>query len=134
MTLDRRQFIVSSSLAVAAGAFRGFPAFAQDPETGFEALRGGVGIFNGSGGTIGWLVSAEGTVVVDSQFANTAQICVDGLRERSDRGIDILINTHHHGDHTAGNQVFQAVVKHIVAHARVPGLQRRQGRRRGHRS
>ena len=127
MTLDRRQLIVSSSLAVAAGAFRGFPAFAQDdPETSFEELRGGVGIFNGSGGTIGWLVSPEGTLVVDSQFPNTAQICVDGLRERSERGIDILINTHHHGDHTAGNQVFEAVVKHIVAHSRVPGLQRRQ--------
>ena len=125
LRLNRRQFITTSSFAVAAGAMRGLPAFGQDPETSFEELRAGVGIFNGSGGTIGWLVSEGGTVAVDSQFANTAQICVDGLRERSERGIDILINTHHHGDHTGGNQVFQGVVKHIVAHSLVPELQRR---------
>ena len=125
MILNRRCFIVRSSLVVAAGALRGLPGFAQSSETSFEALRSNVGIFNGSGGTIGWLVSTDGTVVVDSQFANTAQVCVDGILERSERGIDILINTHHHGDHTAGNQVFQRVVKHIVAHTRVPELQRR---------
>jgi|TARA_Y100000031_G_scaffold67470_1_gene75210 glyoxylase-like metal-dependent hydrolase (beta-lactamase superfamily II) len=130
-TLNRRQFIATSSFAVAAGALRGLPAFAQEPETSFETLRGGVGIFNGAGGTIGWLVSPDGTVAVDSQFANTAQICVDGLRERSERGIDILINTHHHGDHTAGNRVFQGVVKHIVAHSRVPELQRRAAEEAG---
>ena len=38
--------------------------------------------------------------------------------------IDILVNTHHHGDHTGGNPVFKAAVKKILAHANVPELQR----------
>jgi cyclase len=36
------------------------------------------------------------------------------LKERSPKGIAILINTHHHGDHVAGNPVFRKVVKQIV--------------------
>ena len=40
-----------------------------------------------------------------------------GLRERTPRGVELLINTHHHADHTGGNQVFRASTKRIVAHA-----------------
>ena len=42
----------------------------------------------------------------------------------------MLINTHHHGDHTAGNQTLQPAVETIVAHANVPRLQRRQAAER----
>lgn len=38
--------------------------------------------------------------------------------------MDVLINTHHHGDHTAGNGVFREAAEKIVAHQRVPELQR----------
>jgi glyoxylase-like metal-dependent hydrolase (beta-lactamase superfamily II) len=37
------------------------------------------------------------------------------LKQKAPKGIDLLINTHHHGDHTGGNPVFKPVVKHIVA-------------------
>jgi cyclase len=50
---------------------------------------------------------------------------VDGLAERSKRGIDLVINTHHHGDHTGGNGVFKAKAKRILAHVRVPELQQK---------
>ena len=55
-------------------------------------------------------------LVVDSQYADTAQACIDGLKQKSTHAIDVLINTHHHGDHTAGNKTFRPVVKSIVAH------------------
>ena len=41
----------------------------------FTLLRRNVGIFNQRGGTIGWLVSGDGLLVVDSQFADTAPTC-----------------------------------------------------------
>jgi glyoxylase-like metal-dependent hydrolase (beta-lactamase superfamily II) len=38
------------------------------------------------------------------------------LKQKAPTGIDLLINTHHHGDHTGGNSVFKPVVRHIVCH------------------
>jgi cyclase len=119
--MNRRRFLASSSSAIISAALREWPALAQGrqskPATRFEDLRGGTGIFTGRGGTIGWLVTDEGAVVVDSQFPGTAEACVEGLKQKSRRGIHVLINTHHHADHTAGNKIFRPAVKFIVAHA-----------------
>ena len=123
MVVTRRQFVRSSALALAAGALRGIPSFGQETAR-FESLRDGVGIFTMRGGTIGWLVSPDAALVIDSQFADTAAACLEGMRARTARQLDALINTHHHGDHTGGNAVFKPAVRTIVAHANVPGLQR----------
>jgi cyclase len=124
MHIDRRRFIILSSAAVAAAPFRSVIAQAP-PATRFEAIRGNVGYFFGKGGTIGWLINKEAVVVVDTQFADTAAICLEGLKQKSSRGIDVLFNTHHHGDHTSGNPTFKPATKKIVAHAKVPELQKR---------
>lgn len=127
MSVTRRTFIVVSSMAAGSVPLRG-PLWAQTPApppaTKFEAIRRSIGYFTGQGGTIGWLVNTDAVVVVDTQFPATATICVDGLKQRSSRGIDLVFNTHHHGDHTSGNRVFSEVAKKIVAHTRVPELQR----------
>jgi cyclase len=129
MSVTRREFIVLSTAAVAAIPSRGL-VFAQQaaapPVTSFEAIRGNVGIFNGRGGTIGWLSNKDALFVIDSQYPDTAKICLDGLKQKAGRGADVLINTHHHGDHTGGNGVFKPEVKKIVAHARVPALLQQQ--------
>lgn len=129
MILNRRQFLASSSVAIAAGVLRDLRAFGQaaqapPPAPKFEDLRAGVGIFTQRGGTIGYFISPDGVVVIDSQYADTAPVCLDGLKQRATRPIDFLFNTHHHADHTGGNQVFRPAVKQIVAHARVPELQK----------
>ena len=83
----------------------------------FTPLRRNVGFFTARGGTIGYLLSPAGIVVVDSQFADTGKLCVDGLAQQSgQRPIDFLVNTHHHGDHTGGNIAFKGVAKKVVAH------------------
>ncbi len=85
------------------------------PVRSFTELRRGVGMFIGTGGTIGYLVNGDGAIAVDSQFMNTAEICAAGLRQRAPKGIAMLLNTHHHGDHTGGNKAYG--VSKIVAHA-----------------
>ena len=121
--MNRRAFLATSSFAVIAAALKELPVYggyqgpAVPPVTRFEDLRGGIGIFTGQGGTIGWLATPEGVLVIDSQFPATAQSCIEGLKLKSPHAIDVLINTHHHGDHTAGNKTFRPVVKTIVAHA-----------------
>ena len=131
MFWNRREFLTTSSLALVGGAFGRLPLRAQDATPRFEELRRNVGAFHMRGGTIGWLISDDALVVVDSQYPDTASACLSGLKMRSSRMIDVLVNTHHHGDHTGGNKVLRAATREIVSHANVPGLQRRQARLRG---
>jgi cyclase len=119
VNFTRRDFLTTSAatLTLGLGPARLFAqAAASPPETKFVELRRGAGMFIGSGGTIGYLVNAAGAVAIDSQFANTATIAVAGLKQRAPKGIEMLLNTHHHGDHTGGNLVFRGAVRRIVAH------------------
>jgi cyclase len=132
MIWNRRDFITASSLGLVSAA-GGRALFAQTPAAQpapavpeFKDVRGSVGVFTARGGTIGYLVTPDAVVVVDSQFADTAPMFLDGLKPKTSRTIDLLINSHHHPDHTGGNKVMQPSVAKIVAHANVPGLQRKQ--------
>jgi len=122
--MDRRQFLINSSL-LAAGAALPFKSMLARTQGNFSTLRRNVGYFTERGGTIGWLASDDGMVIVDSQFPETAKNCLNGLKDRSDHPLDLLINTHHHGDHTSGNPTFQAVAEKMVAHENVPKLMKR---------
>jgi len=135
MNRTRREFLGTSSLIISGVVLSRVPALGQTqppapPVTPtFDLIRGDVGAFTARGGTIGYLINADGVMIVDSQFPDTAQMLLDGLKQRTSRPIDLLINTHHHGDHVGGNKVLRPSVKKIVAHTNVPGLQKAQAER-----
>jgi cyclase len=133
MSWTRRDFVRASALGVAAAAFpRPLRLGAQPPLSEFTPLRRNVGTFTDRGGTIGWLVNNDGVLVVDSQFADTAEGFLQGLNARTgSRPIDALINTHHHGDHTTGNSVLRPAARTIVAHVRSAENQRRVAQAQG---
>lgn len=121
MPLSRRDFLVGTAAAAATGVL--IPsrfAGAWQTQTAvpvFTPIRRNVGYFTMRGGSIGYMVNPSGVVVVDSQFPAEAKACLDGLNERSkNRGVDVLLNTHHHGDHSGGNISFRGSVKKVVAH------------------
>jgi glyoxylase-like metal-dependent hydrolase (beta-lactamase superfamily II) len=122
MTWTRREFGVAAAAGAAAAVLPRRTAAQQTPPPPapavFTPLRRNVGIFHQRGGTIGWLVNGDGVVVVDTQFADTAPNLLSGLKERTPRQIDVVINSHHHPDHTGGNGVMKAAAKQIVAHER----------------
>lgn len=124
--MRRRTFIRSVAVASAGAALTGTRAFGQQPAQlpGLRELRRGVGVFVGPGGTIGWLANRDAIVIVDSQFPATASACLDALRQRSRAERVILINTHHHGDHTAGNVTLRPAVRQIVQHERCAAAHR----------
>ena len=103
----------------------GAGAGAAVPE--FKDVRRNVGTFTARGGTIGYLITPDAVVVIDSQFADTAPLFLNGMKPKAPRKMDLLINSHHHPDHTGGNKVMQPNVGKIVAHANVPGLQQQAG-------
>ena len=66
MRFNRREFVLTSSSALAAGVFGPSTLFAQQaapaaPPTVpvFAPLRRNVGIFSARGGTMGWLVASD---------------------------------------------------------------------------
>jgi len=136
--VTRRTFLIASAAAIGSGALArrvGAQTPPQNPPSTpqpapvlnpvFTPVRRGVGTFTARGGTIGYLVNAGGILVVDSQYPDAAKAFLDGLNAQTKgRKIDVLINTHHHADHTGGNPVFKPVAKTIVAQAKVPGLQK----------
>ena len=126
MSPSRRELLeVLGLLAVTPWGRAAAAQPAAVPNVSFTSLRRDVGIFTGRGGTIGWLITPDAVVVVDSQFPETATACLEGVKARATRPIDFLINTHHHPDHTSGNVIFQPAVASIVAHRNVPALQKR---------
>ena len=141
MSPTRRDFLVTSAAAALGAAFAR-PLFAHAPQQGqpnqpqpvFTPIRRNVGTFTMMGGTIGWLVNPGAVAVVDTQFPPAARALLAELRSRAKRDdVDVVINTHHHGDHTSGNPVFRGVAKHVVAHTmadqhlrRAPGPQQTQ--------
>ena len=117
--MNRRNFIQKSALTI--GAFSLLPnglwaKSVTDTPYKIKEVRGGVSVFSEKGGTIAYLNSPKGMVVVDSQFPEQSQHLIDELKKQSTNPFKLLINTHHHGDHSAGNITFKGLVEHVVAH------------------
>lgn len=116
--MNRLTFLRSSALTVGALTIaqqKILAAFAIDPWK-ITMLNENMGIFTEKGGTILFFLSRNGVVIVDSQFPDSAQHCIDEIKKRSDKPFTMLINTHHHGDHSAGNIVFKGMVGNVIAH------------------
>jgi cyclase len=117
--MERRSFIRNTSL-LAGGSLlfhqQVLAAIFNSYDFNIRMLRNNVGIFTERGGTIGFLLSNDGIVVIDAQFPDTAAHLIEALKKQNTNPFRYLLNTHHHGDHTAGNIAFKGVVEHVVAH------------------
>lgn len=117
--MNRRNFIQNTALTI--GAFTLLPnglwakSSLENPYK-IKELRGGVNVFSEKGGTIAFINTSKGMVVVDSQFPEQSQHLIDELKKQSTKPFKLLINTHHHGDHSSGNISFKGLVEHVVAH------------------
>ncbi len=83
-----------------------------------QPLAGNVYALYGRGGNVGFFVGPDAVLVVDSQFKELAPGIVEQIRKVTDKPIKFLLNTHHHGDHVGGNEVFRQFAL-ILAHDNV---------------
>lgn len=118
--MQRRYFLRNTVLT--AGLFSLSPrdllaALLQQPAWKIKMLTKEIGVFTERGGTILFSFTKEGIVVVDSQFPDQSQHLIDELKKQNNSPFRLLINTHHHGDHSAGNISFKGIVPHVLAHA-----------------
>ncbi len=72
----------------------------------------------GRGGNVGFFVGPDAVTVIDSQFKDLAPGIVAEIKKVTDKPIRFLINTHFHGDHVGGNEVFRQFAM-ILAHDNV---------------
>ncbi len=117
--MQRRQFIRNTGLIAGASLLfqkNSWASIFAPNDFNVKMLRNNVGIFTEKGGTIGFLLGKEGSVVIDAQFPDSATHLIEDLKKRSTTPIRYLLNTHHHGDHTSGNISFKGIVEHVVAH------------------
>jgi glyoxylase-like metal-dependent hydrolase (beta-lactamase superfamily II) len=83
-----------------------------------KKLTDDIYVLYGRGGNIGICATPEGVVVIDDQFADLAPGIAAQIKTISDKPVKFLINTHHHFDHTGGNEFFIKMTT-IVAHDNV---------------
>jgi cyclase len=81
----------------------------RPPETVFrvQPLGNDVYALYGRGGNVGFFVGPDAVTVIDSQFKEVAPGIVSEIKKVTDKPIKFLINTHFHGDHVGGNEVFR---------------------------
>ena len=119
--MNRRHFTRTTATALLAGSplFR-LLAHGYRPAAKLTMLRDRVGVYTDRGGTIAFRLPTDngGGVIVDTQFPDQAANLRDELAQRGGTDLDLLFNTHHHGDHTAGNATFAGLARHHVSHER----------------
>ncbi len=84
-----------------------------------QTLAGSVSMLLGSGGNIAVSVGPDGVLMIDDQFAPLAPKIKAAIAKLSPGAVRFLINTHWHGDHSGGNEVFGRDGALIVAHDNV---------------
>jgi len=69
-----------------------------------------------SGGNLGVSIGEDGTFMIDDKYAPDAPVILEALKSIGGQAPSYLANTHHHGDHTGGNQFFGEQGALIIAH------------------
>jgi cyclase len=122
---SRRQVVPALVLATVFIRVGGFPRAGAQSNIDFANLRletvkvaDGLYVLMGgpAQGNIAVSVGEDGVLLVDSMYAPMHQKIVDAVRALSSRPIRYVVNTHLHGDHTAGNAAMAALGATIVSH------------------
>jgi len=65
----------------------------------------------------GWVILDDYVVVIDGNFPSGAQVVMPKVTELTPKPVRFVVDTHHHGDHAYGNQLWADAGATIVAHA-----------------
>ena len=90
----------------------------ENPVTA-EKLSDSVYVLFGQGGNIAASVGEDGIYIIDDQFAKLSNDIKKTISDLKPGSAEFVINTHHHGDHTGGNENFAKAGTHVIAHDNV---------------
>lgn len=101
--------------AVLAGLWIASSQTPRPPLT-IEKVTGDLYVIIGNGGNVAVLPTSEGVILVDDKFDQDGPEIRAKVKTVTDKPIRYIINTHHHGDHTGGNQSFLDASTEVIAH------------------
>jgi cyclase len=67
----------------------------------------------------GWIIFEDYVLVIDANFPAGARQIINKIRSLTDKPIRFALDTHHHGDHSYGNQVYAENGAVPIAHTGV---------------
>lgn len=114
-----RKIILSLFLLPLMGGFVQAQQNMDDVTITTEKVADGIYMLQGRGGNIGLSVGDDGVFMIDDQYAPLTDRIIATIRKISDKPIRFLINTHHHADHTGGNENLGKLGINIAAHDNV---------------
>jgi glyoxylase-like metal-dependent hydrolase (beta-lactamase superfamily II) len=103
----------STAFGQAAGAAQAPPAITA------TKLTDRIVVFANAGGNVGVVFGADGALMVDGGLPNRAADLAKALSEVSPRMVQVLFNTHYHGDHVGSNEFLGKNKVRIIAHENV---------------
>lgn len=126
MGMNRREFVLAAGAGMAGcvvGSKRAWGRPRRRNATWFEwkQVREGVHVAVGEGGNTMLLVTGATGVLVDTKNAPFGPVLRREAESVAEEKLGLVINTHHHGDHTGGNNAFTGTqsIMHLKAHDRI---------------
>lgn len=116
--------LIACCLAVLSAASLAQERDFSQVEIATHRLADNLYYLEGAGGNIGVSVGEDGVFLIDDQFAPLTERILAAIRGVTDQPVRFVLNTHHHGDHTGGNQNLGRAGVVIVAHENVRALLR----------
>jgi len=126
--VSRRQFLISSGIAVAAACLAPPRLFSQEGLVAMalkesatamvtvQTLRRNISVLLGPGGNIAVITGPDGKLLVDAEVVTARSNVAAALARINADPIKQLINTHWHFDHTGGNEWLHQAGASILAH------------------
>jgi cyclase len=127
--LSRRDLLSGTAAFVSAAAVSSSPAFAQSPAPAKAPMpieiAPGVFTLIEPGGhiwcNVAWVVFRDHTLVLDAGSLSEGQTYLPIIQATADKPIRFVLNTHHHGDHSYGNEFWTNHGATVMGNARIVG-------------
>ena len=116
--MKKTLWIAPVFVLVVAGAVHFAQRDFSQVEVKASHVRGNIHMLNGTGGNIGVSAGSDGILIVDDKFAPLAGKIRAALKSISGGKLGFILNTHWHGDHVGGNEIFGPEAT-IIAHTNV---------------
>lgn len=125
--LSRRDMLSGTAAFVSAAALSGAPALAQSPAPAKAPMPNEIapGVFtllepaDRVWCNFAWVVFRDHILVLDGGRLSEAQTYLPIIQATADKPIRFVLNTHHHGDHSYGNEFWMNHGATVMGNARI---------------